>query len=186
MVDSPTPKLSCTLKEPSPEDSQTKIDKPLPQPPTAPATITPPPNVKKSILASLAGMVLNIILFCIGSLFPETVTNGLSLVPFSAELGVTVAVRTLSYTVAVVASIALLKLIFGMRPTRTNLVQPLPAIMSGLLASWFWVVGTIIRIGHDLTESDKAKLKSVGGLTAASLGPVLLGYIVLRRGVSRA
>ncbi|BEI83482.1 hypothetical protein CcaverHIS002_0400860 [Cutaneotrichosporon cavernicola] len=181
MADSPTPKPSSTLKE------QPKIDNPLPQPPTTPAiTITPPPNVKKSILASLAGMVLNIILFCIGSFFPETVTKGLVLVPFSTELGITVAARTLSCTAAVVASIALLKLLFGTGPTRANLAQALPAILSGLLASWFWVVGTIVRIGHDLTETDKAKLKSVAGLTAASLGPVLLVYIVLRRGASRA
>ncbi|GMK58619.1 hypothetical protein CspeluHIS016_0600610 [Cutaneotrichosporon spelunceum] len=158
-----------------------EIDKPLPTPPNSSPTAAPPLDSKKAAMVRLTSIVLNIVLFCLGTFVPEITSKGLALVPFTPHLGLTVAVRTVGYSLVAVASVCLPQFVLGVLTTPATLAQPLPAFMVGILTSWFWVVATIVRIGHDLTTSDKAKLVSVGGMAGASVGPLLLAYVVLHR-----
>ncbi|KLT41922.1 hypothetical protein CC85DRAFT_286011 [Cutaneotrichosporon oleaginosum] len=173
---------AIAVKVPAPEAAKAQTNKPLPkmsrtQNTPASAGLTPKARVvpaKRSVLSRLGSAVLNIALFCVGTFFPETATKGLRLVPFNPELGIYVMIRTLSYTVALVASVAALKLVFGVRPTRMVVAQPLPATMWGIAGSWIWVLNSVLRYGQPITPDDKPKLWSLAGMTAASIGPLLM------------
>jgi hypothetical protein len=61
--------------------------------------------------------------------------------------------------------------------------------MLGIIASWVWVVGTILQFGQAIKPCDIPKLWSTAGMTVASIGPLLLvrqSRIALTTGIHRS